>query len=46
VYADAVDFYEREFDADVRVLDEGADPEDPGDKAGDAVPFRPAIHIE
>ena len=45
VYADAVGFYEREFDADVRVLDEtGA--EDPGDKAGDAVPFRPAIHIE
>jgi leucyl-tRNA synthetase len=46
VYADAVGFYEREFDADVQVLDEGADPEDPGDKAGDAVPFRPAIHIE
>ncbi|WP_254824417.1 leucine--tRNA ligase [Haloglomus halophilum] len=46
VYADAVGFYEREFDADVRVLDEGADPDDPGDKAGDAVPFRPAIHIE
>jgi leucyl-tRNA synthetase len=46
VYADAVGFYEREFDADVRVLDEGADPEDPGGKAGDAVPFRPAIHIE
>jgi leucyl-tRNA synthetase len=45
VYADAVGFYEREFDADVRVLDEtGA--EDPGDRAGDAVPFRPAIHIE
>ncbi|WP_276259956.1 leucine--tRNA ligase [Haloglomus litoreum] len=46
VYADAVGFYEREFDADVQVLDEGADPEDPGGKAGDAVPFRPAIHIE
>jgi leucyl-tRNA synthetase len=45
VYADAVGFYEREFDADVQVLDEeGA--EDPGGKAGDAVPFRPAIHIE
>jgi leucyl-tRNA synthetase len=46
VYADAVDFYEREFDADVRVFAEDDAAEDPGGKAGDAVPFRPAVHIE
>ena len=46
VYADAVAFYEREFDADVRVYAEDAADEDPGGKAGDAVPFRPAVHIE
>jgi leucyl-tRNA synthetase len=45
VYAGAAGFLEREFDAEVRVLDE-AGSEDPGGKAGDAVPFRPAVHIE
>jgi len=45
-YEAAVPFLEREFGADVQVYDEDADPPDPGDKAGDAVPFRPAIHLE
>jgi leucyl-tRNA synthetase len=44
VYADAVGFYEREFDADVRVLDEADAADD--DRASGAVPFRPAVHIE
>jgi leucyl-tRNA synthetase len=46
VYGRAVAFLEREFDADVEVYAEDGDPVDPGDRAGDAVPFRPAIHIE
>jgi len=44
VYADAAGFYEREFDADVRVLGE-TDAEDAA-RADGAVPFRPAVHIE
>jgi leucyl-tRNA synthetase len=46
VYEDATDFLGREFDADVELYREDADPHDPGGKAGDAVPFRPAIHLE
>jgi leucyl-tRNA synthetase len=46
VYEDAADFFAREFDAAVDVYAADDDPEDPGDRAGDAVPFRPAIHIE
>jgi leucyl-tRNA synthetase len=45
-YEAAVPFLEREFDAEVTVYDEDADPPDPGDTAGDAVPFRPAVHLE
>jgi leucyl-tRNA synthetase len=46
-YADATDFLAREFDAEIEVYAED-DPEavDPADEAGQAVPFRPAIHIE
>ena len=46
-YEDAAEFLAREFDATVEVYAED-DPEavDPADKAGQAVPFRPAIHIE
>ena len=46
-YAGAVGFLESEFDAEVELYDED-DPErvDPADRAGGAVPFRPAIHIE
>ncbi|PSQ42727.1 leucine--tRNA ligase [Halobacteriales archaeon SW_7_68_16] len=46
VYGTAIEFLEREFDADVVVYSEDDDPEDPGEKAGQAEPFRPAIHIE
>ena len=46
VYEDAADFFAREFDATVEVYAADEDPEDPAGKAGDAVPFRPAIHIE
>ncbi|WP_254542883.1 leucine--tRNA ligase [Halomarina pelagica] len=43
VYADASDFLEREFDAEIEVTVEAdADFE----RAGRATPFRPAIHIE
>jgi leucyl-tRNA synthetase len=46
-YETAVDFLEREYDADVAVYAEDSDDiVDPGDKASSAVPFRPAIHIE
>ena len=46
-YEDAAEFLAREFDATVEVYVED-DPEtvDPADEAGQAVPFRPAIHIE
>jgi len=46
VYESATGFFEREFDADVEVFDAGGDIEDPAGKASQAVPFRPAIHIE
>ncbi|MFB6280935.1 MAG: leucine--tRNA ligase [Haloferacaceae archaeon] len=46
VYGRAVPFLEREFDAEVAVYAEDDDPPDPADRAGDAVPFRPAVHIE
>ena len=46
VYAEAQDFLEREFDADVELYAEDADDiEDPEGKADNAVPFRPAIHL-
>jgi len=46
VYESAVDFLEREFDADVDVYAEDDDPPDPADRASSAVPFRPAIYLE
>ncbi|MFT4890391.1 MAG: leucyl-tRNA synthetase [Halobacteriales archaeon] len=46
VYEDATEFLAREFDAEIEVYAEDGDPDDPADKAGDAVPFRPAIHLE
>jgi leucyl-tRNA synthetase len=46
VYEDATEFLGREFDAEIEVYAEDADPEDPAGKAGDAVPFRPAIHLQ
>ena len=45
-YEDAREFLAREFDATVEVYAEDGDPTDPADKADQAVPFRPAIHIE
>jgi leucyl-tRNA synthetase len=45
VYADARPFLAQEFDADVTVL-AAADAPDDAEKAGDAVPFRPAVHLE
>ncbi|WP_129114437.1 leucine--tRNA ligase [Halegenticoccus tardaugens] len=46
VYDEAAAFLEREFDADVELYVEGDDAYDPADRAKNAVPFRPAIHIE
>ncbi|WP_135825000.1 leucine--tRNA ligase [Halorussus ruber] len=46
VYDNARAFFEREFDAEVEIYTEGEDAYDPADKAGNAVPFRPAIHLE
>jgi leucyl-tRNA synthetase len=46
VYEGALEFLGREFDAEVELYVEGEDAYDPGDRAGNAVPFRPAIHIE
>jgi leucyl-tRNA synthetase len=47
VYEAAADFVGREFDADVEVYaEDDADVVDPADRAGQAEPFRPAIHIE
>jgi hypothetical protein len=46
-YETAVDFLEREHGAEVTVYAEDGDNiVNPGDKASNAVPFRPAIHIE
>ena len=46
VYGDAGSFLAREFDADVELYREDENPHDPAEKAGNAIPFRPAIHIE
>jgi leucyl-tRNA synthetase len=46
VYERATGFLEREFDADVELYVEDEEAYDPADRAGNAVPFRPAIHIE
>jgi leucyl-tRNA synthetase len=46
VYEDARQFFEREFDAEVEVYREGEEAYDPADKAKNAMPFRPAIHLE
>ncbi|MFB6183913.1 MAG: class I tRNA ligase family protein, partial [Haloarculaceae archaeon] len=47
VYESAAAFLEREFDADVEVYaEDGEDVVDPASKAGQAVPFRPAVHLE
>ncbi|MDX1744743.1 MAG: class I tRNA ligase family protein, partial [Halobacteriales archaeon] len=46
VYERAIPFLEAEFDAEVEVYREGPDIHDPGDRAAQSVPFRPAIHLE
>jgi leucyl-tRNA synthetase len=47
VYEDAARFLSREFDAEIEIYGKGdADVYDPGERAGKAVPFRPAIHLE
>lgn len=46
VYEDAADFLASEFDADVAIYAEDEDPTDPAGKAGQASPFRPAVHVE
>ncbi|WP_254766443.1 leucine--tRNA ligase [Salinilacihabitans rarus] len=46
VYEVAADFLASEFGADVEVYAEDGNPVDPDDKAGQARPFRPAIHLE
>ncbi len=46
VYEEAADFLSREFDAQIELYVEGEDARDPADRAKNAVPFRPAIHIE
>ena len=43
-YERASDFFAREFDAEIEVVPEEA--AEDGSRAGGAVPFRPAIHIE
>ena len=46
-YEEAAPFLAREFDAEVEVYaEDDADVVDPADRAGNAVPFRPAIHLE
>ena len=46
-YEDASGFLAREFDADVEVYaEDGSDVVDPGGKAGNAQPLRPAVHVE
>ncbi|MFC7224742.1 leucine--tRNA ligase [Halalkalicoccus sp. GCM10025322] len=45
VYEHATGFFEREFDADVLVYPE-EEADDPEDRAGNAIPLRPAVHIE
>jgi len=46
VYGDAADFLAREFDTEVELYAEDGDPVDPADRAREATPFRPAIHLE
>jgi leucyl-tRNA synthetase len=47
VYAEALDALEREYDATVELYrEDDEDVVDPGGKAGQAIPFRPAVHIE
>jgi len=46
-YESAAAFLEREFDAAVEVYaEDDEDVVDPADRAGNAIPFRPAIHLE
>ncbi|QSG08051.1 leucine--tRNA ligase [Halapricum desulfuricans] len=46
VYESARSFLAREFDAEVEIYAEDGDPHDPAGKAGQAEPFRPAVHLE
>ncbi|MFC4548894.1 leucine--tRNA ligase, partial [Halorussus sp. GCM10023401] len=46
VYEDARRFLEREFDAEVEIYEEGEEAYDPAEKAGNAAPLRPAVHLE
>jgi len=46
VHEAAADFLADEFDTEVAVYREDADPPDPGDTAGQAVPFRPGVYVE
>jgi leucyl-tRNA synthetase len=46
VYEDASRFLVDEFDAAIQVYTADQDPVDPAGKADDAVPLRPAVHIE
>ena len=46
LYRDAASFFETEFEATIEVYAEDDDPPDPANRAADAVPCRPAIHIE
>jgi len=46
VYRAAAGFLEGEFDAAVEVYTEDGKAVDPEGKAGEAVPFRPAVHLE
>jgi leucyl-tRNA synthetase len=46
VYEGARDFFADEFGAEVEVYAEDGDPVDPAGKADQAVPFRPAVHLE
>ncbi|MFC6990168.1 leucine--tRNA ligase [Haloplanus sp. GCM10025708] len=46
LYGRATSFLEREFDADVELYSEDEDPYDPANRAENAVPFRPAVHLE
>ena len=46
VYQAVADFLEGEFDAAVEVYAEDGKAVDPEDKADQAVPFRPAVHLE
>ena len=46
-YENAAAFLEREFGSDVEVYaEDDEDVVDPADRAGNAIPFRPAIHLE